>query len=100
VIVVYAGRIVEEGSTRDVFTRPAHPYTEALLNAMPRDDGTPLASLKGAPPSLSPPPPGCAFAARCPRRVAACAEDPPAVEIEPGRRVACWVAAGVPEDAR
>jgi oligopeptide/dipeptide ABC transporter ATP-binding protein len=90
VLVFYAGRIVEQGRTEVVFRDPAHPYTRALLRSVPRGDRAPLVPLAGAPPSLSPPPPGCAFAARCPLRFEPCIEDPSLVEIDPGHDAACW----------
>jgi peptide/nickel transport system ATP-binding protein len=90
VLVFYAGKIVEEGRTQDVFRDPAHPYTRALLRSASRGDRAPLVPLPGAPPSLSPPPPGCAFAPRCPLRFDRCAEDPDLFEIEPGHHAACW----------
>ena len=90
VLVFYAGRVVEEGRTEDVFRQPAHPYTRALLRSVPRGDRAPLIPLAGAPPSLSPPPPGCAFAARCQLRHAACVEQPPLEEVGSGHHTACW----------
>jgi peptide/nickel transport system ATP-binding protein len=66
-VVMYAGRIVEEGSVRDIFARPSHPYTRALLASLPRLDA-PVALLEaipGTPPDMRALPPGCAFAARC-----------------------------------
>jgi oligopeptide/dipeptide ABC transporter ATP-binding protein len=94
VLVFYAGKVVEQGRTEDVFRDPAHPYTRALLRSVPRSvprgDRTPLVPLGGAPPSLSPPPHGCAFAARCPLRFEACIEDPVLTEVDPGHAAACW----------
>ncbi len=69
VLVLYAGRVVEEGLTRDVFHDPRHPYTQGLLAAIPRlddDVGRPRKAIEGQPPDLLALPPGCAFAARCP----------------------------------
>jgi oligopeptide/dipeptide ABC transporter ATP-binding protein len=106
VLVFYAGKIVEQGRTADVFGRPSHPYTKALLRSVPRGDRAPLVPLGGAPPSLSPPPPGCAFAERCPLRVERCIEEPLLREIEVGHLAACWVTqreaalARVPGDSR
>ena len=67
VAVMYAGRIVERGDVRDVFARPAHPYTVALLGSLPRLDGRKefLESLPGAPPDMRSLPPGCSFQPRC-----------------------------------
>jgi oligopeptide/dipeptide ABC transporter ATP-binding protein len=70
--VMYAGRVVERGTTRELFARPRHPYTVGLLASIPRLDGPRKASLvpiAGAPPSLDAPPAGCPFAPRCPRRL-------------------------------
>jgi len=72
VAVMYAGRIVEEGPAAEVLRHPRHPYTEGLLRAAPRLAREKLASIPGAVPSLDALPPGCAFAPRCPRRVAEC----------------------------
>ena len=76
VLVMYLGGIVEEGPAADVFERPAHPYTRALLSATPRIDPVARAArivLAGDPPSPVNPPSGCAFHTRCPHVVAACA---------------------------
>lgn len=67
--VMYAGRIVERAATADIFARPTHPYTEALLRSVPRPDRLergPLASIPGLPPNLADLPPGCSFEPRCP----------------------------------
>lgn len=73
VAVMYASRIVEHRPAADLFRSPAHPYTQALLNALPDRDFTPL---PGHPPMLTALPPGCAFAARCPRVSETCATRP------------------------
>ncbi len=72
VAVMYAGRIVEEGPAAEVLRHPRHPYTEGLLRAAPRLAREKLASIPGVVPTLDALPPGCAFAPRCPRRVAEC----------------------------
>ena len=92
VAVMYAGRIVEEAPAEALFDRPAHPYTMGLLRSTPRLDRTEtrMVAIDGQPPDLRDPPPGCAFAPRCPARVAACAVDPALSEVGAGRRAACW----------
>jgi oligopeptide transport system ATP-binding protein len=95
IIVMYAGRVVEEGTTDQIFYAPQHPYTLGLLNAVPSlaDDSTrPLRTIEGLPPVLIDPPAGCAFADRCPYRMRLCrSEDPPAFEPMPGNRSYCWL---------
>ena len=73
VAVMYAGRVVELGPAARVLSRPRHPYTRALLAAMPRPGGCLPEPLEGELPSLAPPPPGCAFSARCPLTLPGCA---------------------------
>lgn len=92
VAVMYAGRVVEEGSTADLFRHAAHPYTAGLLDALPRLDDLPRAPMRtvaGTPARPGPPIPGCAFLPRCPRAVVPCAETRPALEQAPRTRVAC-----------
>jgi oligopeptide/dipeptide ABC transporter ATP-binding protein len=72
VAVMYAGRIVEEGPVQEVLRAPRHPYTEGLLRAAPRLTREKLVPIPGTVPSLDALPPGCAFAPRCPHRVAEC----------------------------
>ncbi len=79
VMVMYAGRIVERGSKRDLFLDPRHPYTQALLDSIPPLTGERpkrLKSIPGSPPSLLDRPPGCAFGPRCPRRFEQCSNQP------------------------
>lgn len=93
VAVMYAGRIVEIGDVRRIFREAAHPYTQALLRAIPHlgQRRHRLEAIAGQPPSLIDPPEGCRFAARCPRRSAQCdAAYPPERELAPGHVVACW----------
>ena len=92
--VMYAGRLVEEAGTRELFADPKHPYTRALLRAMPEegDDrrGKRLRALPGTAPDPSAPPPGCRFHPRCPDVFAPCAgSDPRLTSRAGGRRVAC-----------
>ncbi|PRX10877.1 UNVERIFIED_ORG: peptide/nickel transport system ATP-binding protein [Martelella mediterranea] len=96
VIVMYAGRRVEEASVYDLFDRPLHPYTRGLLGAMPRAktvaraDGR-LTDIPGTVPPLFDLPKGCAFASRCPNASERCrAERPPFEEKAPGHWAACW----------
>ncbi|HEY3073948.1 MAG TPA: ABC transporter ATP-binding protein, partial [Burkholderiales bacterium] len=90
ICVMYAGRIVEQGSVDEVLDAPLHPYTHGLLGSVPSRNrrGTPLAQIPGMTPSLIDLPPGCAFRSRCPRATAACTEDPQ-LEEHKGRLVRC-----------
>ncbi len=92
IAVMYAGRIVETGPVRRIYKAPAHPYTQALLAAIPRlgEKRSRLQAIPGQPPSLIDPPTGCRFAARCPARMEKCAEQPPTVEVAEGHSAACW----------
>ena len=93
IAVMYAGRIVEEGTARELIRSPRHPYTIALLKSRAHGAlarGTRLETIGGAPPDLSALPPGCAFAERCALADEACrAAQPPAAELAPGHRVRC-----------
>ncbi len=92
--VMYAGRIVETGSTEDIFAAMHHPYTQALLGSIPKlsqDNRRALVSIPGRPPDLTDPPVGCRFAARCPFATDQCrAEEPPLAGTNPEHRFACW----------
>ena len=95
-VVMYAGEVVEEGSTEDLLSDPRHPYTWALINAVPRIDDAGsadrrLLTIEGQPPDLLNVPKGCRFAPRCPFRIAKCDEHPGLDEIAPGRKARCWV---------
>jgi peptide/nickel transport system ATP-binding protein len=95
VVVMYAGKVIEEAPVENLFGRPAHPYTKGLIRSIPRVDRaaihkTRLEAIAGVVPSLLDPPPGCRFAPRCPYAIAVCREAvPPLREIEAGHRVAC-----------
>jgi peptide/nickel transport system ATP-binding protein len=90
--IMYAGRLVEEGRTADLFRSPRHPYTAHLIASLPRlGDTAPKAGLSGAPPNLADPPPGCRFHPRCPRATDLCRREVPPLEtITAGHRVACF----------
>jgi len=90
--IIYAGRLVEDGATQDVFDRPQHPYTAHLIASLPRiGDVTERRSLRGRPPNLSDPPPGCRFHPRCPLAIDRCQREvPPLVPRVGGGRVACF----------
>jgi len=92
--VMYAGRLVEEAGARDIFADPKHPYTRALLRAMPEEEderrGKRLRALPGNAPDPVAPPPGCRFHPRCPDVFAPCAAiEPETLALGGGRRVAC-----------
>jgi peptide/nickel transport system ATP-binding protein len=92
--VMYAGRIVEQGSCANVLGAPAHPYTQGLLDSVPSRNtrGIRLRQIPGMTPSLIALPAGCAFRDRCPRASAACAQVPemlPVGEVDGGRAVRC-----------
>jgi oligopeptide/dipeptide ABC transporter ATP-binding protein len=90
VAVFYAGKIVEVGPAEAVLRRPYHPYTKALLNALPRVGAETLESISGQPPSFTKLPPGCAFAPRCPVRDPRSDEMPDLFKAEPDHYAACW----------
>ena len=98
VLVMYAGRVVEEATVEELFRAPQHPYTAGLMNSIPRIDTdiapgerSDLAEIPGVVPALSDLPPGCAFAARCGFATDRCvAERPPLAPKAPGHAAACW----------
>jgi oligopeptide/dipeptide ABC transporter ATP-binding protein len=103
VAVMYAGRIVEIGSTLDVFNRPGHPYTRALLRCLPDVERTRdrLLEIGGQPPDLTRLPAGCPFVPRCPERLPRCqTEYPAAVSLGDGHVAHCWVALGAEASPR
>jgi oligopeptide/dipeptide ABC transporter ATP-binding protein len=96
VYVMYAGKIVERGSSRDIFHDPKHPYTLGLLRSVPQAGAKPgtLFAIPGSPPDLLAPPAGCAFAARCPKAMKICARlEPGFAEFGGGHGAACWLRA-------
>jgi oligopeptide/dipeptide ABC transporter ATP-binding protein len=95
VAVMYAGRVVEAGPIRDIFNKPAHPYTRALLDSVPRltdDNQGRLPAIDGQPPDPSAPPSGCAFHPRCPQMMEKCkAQAPPSVTVAASHTARCWL---------
>jgi peptide/nickel transport system ATP-binding protein len=94
VVVMYAGRVVEEAPVEELFERPHHPYTQGLIRSIPRLDRpgakTRLEAIPGVVPSLAKPPPGCRFAPRCRFAMPVCtAEVPRLREVAPGHKAAC-----------
>jgi peptide/nickel transport system ATP-binding protein len=91
ICVMYAGRIVEQGTVDEVLDAPLHPYTHGLIGSVPSRNrrGSPLAQIPGMTPSLLNLPPGCAFRERCPRAAPACAVEPELGDIK-GRLVRCF----------
>jgi oligopeptide/dipeptide ABC transporter ATP-binding protein len=95
VAVMYAGRIVEQADTRELFANPQHPYTRGLMASIPRpiEKGkTRLKTIPGTVPRLYDLPKGCAFSPRCGIKTAQCEIDPELVEVKPGHLVRCWKA--------
>ncbi len=105
VSVMYAGRVVETGTAREIYKKPQHPYTRGLMACVPRLDGAlgdRLVPIEGSPPDLTRLPPGCAFAPRCSVVAPGCLTARPALEdVGGGHRKACFVAveSGVPVHA-
>ena len=95
VMVMYGGKIMEEGSVEDIFYAPGHPYTEGLLRSVPGDGSgsrEKLIPIPGSPPDLMNPPVGCPFAARCPKAMRICSMAPAELtELAPKHRAACWL---------
>jgi peptide/nickel transport system ATP-binding protein len=102
VLVMYAGKLVEEGTVEEVFTRPCHEYTRGLLGALPgrQGKGKPLTNIPGrVPPIEAPRPPGCPFAPRCSRALDKCrASFPGETALSPTHRFRCLGAAGESRD--
>ncbi|MBE7003434.1 MAG: ABC transporter ATP-binding protein [Ruminococcaceae bacterium] len=95
VAVMYAGKVVETGASRDIFYHSAHPYTQALLKSLPSPNTTKkerLVSIPGTPPDLLSPPKGCGFAARCKHCMKICQEEyPPEFTLSEGHTASCWL---------
>jgi peptide/nickel transport system ATP-binding protein len=99
ILVMYAGKVVEQASTVEIFDETHHPYTEALMRSIPRTaqpSHTPLVAITGRPPVATHLPTGCAFSPRCPYVQPRChEEDPPLVSIgTSGHKAACWYPVG------
>jgi oligopeptide/dipeptide ABC transporter ATP-binding protein len=93
VMVMYAGRVVESGPVREIFNKPAHPYTQALLSSVPKLEERPdrLYSIQGQPPALWDVPPGCRFAPRCAYADDRCQQAyPPSFTVDEGHIADCW----------
>jgi oligopeptide/dipeptide ABC transporter ATP-binding protein len=92
--VMYAGRVVEQGATADIYARPRHPYTAALLDARPRldDPGRRLRNIPGTPPDLAELSSDCAFLPRCSKAITVCRVSawPPLSQVAPGHEAACF----------
>jgi peptide/nickel transport system ATP-binding protein len=97
IFVMYAGRVIEKGPVNALLREPAHPYTQALLDATSDPDGRNALELKelppGEPPSLVKPPNGCRFHPRCPHVIPGTCDvkTPPDFEPHPGHLAACWL---------
>jgi oligopeptide/dipeptide ABC transporter ATP-binding protein len=94
VVVLYGGKVMEQGPVQDIFDVPLHPYTKALLNSMPGGEAgrRRLIEIKGSSPNPARPPQGCPFHPRCERVEKRCKEIPPPLTLhESGRQSACWV---------
>ena len=94
IIVMYAGKVVEEGMSRQIFYERCHPYTEGLLASVPKldsDVSEKLKPIKGYPPDMSAVKPGCAFAPRCSGAMKICVrEEPPECELDETHKASCW----------
>jgi oligopeptide/dipeptide ABC transporter ATP-binding protein len=104
VLVMYAGQVVEKASTATLFSDMKMPYTEALLESIPKvtePSHTRLAAIPGRPPDLVDPPQGCRFAARCAYVQDRCHEEQPPLRpgLTPGHEFRCWFPVGTPEGA-
>jgi peptide/nickel transport system ATP-binding protein len=91
--IMYAGQLVEVGEAADIYRNPRHPYTQALIAAVPHlhSGDKRMRFIPGTPPSLLDPPAGCRFYNRCPHAMDACNKDPPEFKTDSGY-VRCWLA--------
>lgn len=99
VVVMYAGRVAEQGPVDEIIDHPKHPYTQGLLSSIPRLSDKPktmLPIITGSVPGLRNMPSGCRFANRCPEKSARCSSAPPLENIEPNHRVACHLISSPP----
>jgi len=93
VAVMYAGRIVEQADTPELFSDPLHPYTRGLMASLPRPGDARrgrLRTIQGTVPRLSDLPEGCTFSPRCDIRTGQCETEPDLIEVKPGHKVRCW----------
>ena len=89
--VMYAGKMIEFGSVEQIYNDPKHPYTQALIAAIPRlKDRKKISYIKGSPPNLANPPKGCRFYDRCLHAMDICKHDPPLIKIKDAY-VRCWL---------
>ena len=104
VLVMYAGKIIETGTSEEIYHNPKHPYTLGLLRSVPRLDEqerTKLEAIEGLPPDLVEMPVGCSFAPRCRFAYDKCTQETPTlVEIDSGHQSACWRGAELAELAK
>ncbi|GAH20420.1 unnamed protein product, partial [marine sediment metagenome] len=96
IYIMYAGRIVEEGTTKDIFGKPRHPYTIGLLKCIPRldeEEGRKLVPIEGLPPNLINMPPTCAFLPRCSYKVGRCSQEPwpPLKHLHGQHYISCYI---------
>lgn len=92
IAVMYAGSVVEYSESEELFKKPKHPYTKALLNSLPDINTTVLETIQGQPPSINDNITGCPFAPRCPKKMNICEiEKPELIEVIKGSEVSCWL---------
>jgi len=92
IAIMYAGKIIEEGKTKEIFKNPIHYYTQFLVGSLPKiGDKSHRISIPGSPPPLNNPPPGCRFHERCPEAEEHCKQEiPPLIDVGDGHKVACF----------